>query len=91
MLVFFSTRQRYEFVSSQTTADALWFNAQDIAQVPARKASRIFGRTKKGSIYRYSVTDFFRAAHIMVEAQVSDAAWVSLLAVELGLALWSEE
>ena len=59
--------------------------------MPARKASRIFGRTKKGSIYRYSVTDFFRTPHFMGEALESDEAWESLLAVELGLGLSFEE
>ena len=33
-------------------ADALRFGARDIAQAPAKKASRIFRRTKKRSIYR---------------------------------------
>jgi len=42
--------------SCRIAADALRFSAQDIAQAPAKKASRIFCRTKKRSIYRQSAT-----------------------------------
>jgi len=39
-------------------ANALRFGADDIAQAPAKKASRILRRAKKRSIYRNSAADF---------------------------------
>ena len=61
-------------------ADALRFSAQDIAQAPAKKASRIFGRMKKTFDLPVISDRFFRATLVTVAARVWDAAWVSPLA-----------